>query len=132
MLKLALQTMAFKSVCSALNKAKLPEPDQIEEFAGSNPKVGVLVLPDNSTSGMLESLCLRSVENDPVMRCIDEYFSCVDRVDSLPKNMPKAKVQAFLASRSEHVVHLGLAAYKGHWPWEHSAFDHVKKFLRNL
>ena len=48
------------------------------------------------------------------------------------KNVNKARVQAFLASRPKHVVHLGLAAYKGYWPWDDPAFDHVKQFLCTL
>ncbi len=124
---------AFKSVCSALRRAELIPPSQIAEFEGDEPKVGVLILPDATTKGMLEDLCLRSVADDPVMQCIDEYFECVEKqVDSLPKNMPKANVQAFLASRSEYVPHLGLAAQKGYWPWDSKEFDHIKQFLREL
>lgn len=123
---------AFEKVCTALRTVNLTEPNQIEEFAGSAPKVGVLILPDKTTSGMLEDLCLRSVENEPVMQCIDEYFSCVARVDSLPSNISKARARAFLASRFEHATDLGVAVHKGYWPWEHPAFNHVRKFLENL
>jgi len=126
-------TDAFKSVCGALQRAGLIPPSQIAIFEGNNPKVGVFILPDTATEGMLEDLCLRSIADDPVMQCIDEYFECVEKqVDSLPKNMPKAKVQAFLASRPKYVAHLGLAAQKSYWPWDHPAFEHVRKFLREL
>jgi hypothetical protein len=128
-------TDAFKSVCGALCGAGLTAPSQIETFGGSGPKVGVLILPDAATRGMLENLCLRSVENDPVMQCVDEYFKCVERrlpQTELPRIIEKARVQAFLASRPEHVAHLGLAAHKGYWSWESPAFNHVKQFLREL
>ena len=124
---------AFKSACSALNGIGLTAPSQIERFEGSNPRVGVLILPDAKTKGMLETLCLRSVEDYPAMQCVNEYFDCVkEQLGSLPKNMDKARVQAFLASTPEYVPHLGLAAHRGYWAWDSPAFDHVKQFLRNL
>jgi len=126
-------TDAFRSVRGALHGAGLTAPSQIETFEGSNPKVGVLILPDATTRGMLENLCLRSVESDPVMQCIDEYFNCIERqVGSLPGNMAKARVQAFLASKPEYVPHLGLSAHRGYWEWDDPAFDHIKQFLSNL
>ena len=124
---------AFQSVCSALQGAQLPEPSQPEIFEGNRPQVGILVLPDAKTAGMLEALCLKSVVGDPAMSCIQEYFNCVEQqLGSSPKNVNKARVQAFLASRPEHVAHLGLGALKGYWSWKDTAFDHVKQFLRTL
>ena len=124
---------AFKSVCSALSNTGLDTPNQPEIFDGNSPRVGVLILPDAVTKGMLEDLCLRSVEGHPAMQCIDEYFDCLEsQTDSMPRNISKAKVQAFLASMPEQVLHLGLAAHKGYWPWDNSAFDHIKRFLSSL
>ena len=109
---------AFQSVCSALRGAELTVPSQVKSFEGTNPKIGVLILPDATTKGMLETLCLRAVANDPVMQCINEYFNCVEQrlpQTELPRIVAKARVQAFLASRPENVSHLGLAAQKGYW-----------------
>lgn len=126
---------AFQSVCSALRGAGLTEPSQPEIFEGDKPRVGVLILPDAMTAGMLETLCLRSVADDPVMPCVDEYFNCVEQQlasTELPRIIEKARVQAFLASRREPVSPSRWAAHRGYWPWESSAFDHVKRFLSNL
>lgn len=124
---------AFRSVCSALNKVGLAVPSRIEELVGSKPKVGVLILPDANTKGMLEDLCLRSIASHPAMRCVEEYFNCLkQQLVSLPGNMPKAQVQAFLASRFEYASNLGVAAQKGYWPWDNPAFEHIKRFLESL
>jgi hypothetical protein len=126
-------TDAFRSVCGALRGAGLTVPSQIETFEGSNPRVGVLILPDATTKGMLEDLCLRSVEDHPVMQCIDEYFNCVkQQLGSLPKNMAKARIQAFVASTPEPVSHLRWAFHRDYWPWDDPAFHHIKQFLSNL
>ena len=128
-------TAAFQSVYSALSNAGLRKPDRSEAFEGKKPRVGVLILPDATTAGMLETLFLRSVANDPVMPCVDEYFNCVEqRLSSakLPRIMEKARVQVFLASRREPVSPSRWAAHRGYWPWDNPAFDHVKQFLSNL
>jgi len=128
-------TSAFQSVCSALHGAELTVPSQIEKFEGSNPSVGILILPDAMTPGMLETLCLRSVADDPAMPCVNGYFNCVEQrlpCTELPRIMEKARVQAFLASRREPVSPSRWAAHKGYWPWDSPAFDHIKQFLREL
>lgn len=123
---------AFHSVCSALSGASLPVPKQPTTQTDQTPKVNVMILPDPQTPGMLETLCLRSVENDPVISCIDPYFECVAKQTGAPSNIDKAKAQAFLASRPKPGLLLGEAASKGYWDWESVAFDNLKQFMRSL
>ena len=76
---------------------------------------------------------MQSVTRDPAMRCVDEYFECIERANgSLPNNMDKAKVQAFLASRDRPGLLVGQAAAAGYWPWTSDAFSHVRRFIQNL
>lgn len=91
---------AFQSVCDALANAGLARPTAPLDPAGSSPQVMAIVLPDENTPGMLEDVCLRSVEDDAAMTCLEEYFGCVKaRLDHLPQNPSKARVRAFLVSR---------------------------------
>jgi len=123
---------AFKSVCTALNNEGFYQPSQPEKFEGANPRIGVLILPNAEECGMLETLCLQSVSNDPSVKCIDDYFDCLKKVGFSPKTIDKAKVQAFLASRERTIWLLGVAAQCGYWQWDSPAFDHVKRFLASL
>jgi hypothetical protein len=124
---------AFQSVCGALRGAGLAVSAQVIVPAGQSPQVRVLILPDATMPGMLETICLRSVAADPVLECIEQYFKCVQQCTvSLPNNMDKARVQAFLASRSRPGLLLGQAARAGYWPWDSVAFDALKQFLRLL
>jgi hypothetical protein len=124
---------AFQSVCSALRGAGLAVPTQAMMPIGQRPQVGILILPDATTPGMLETLCLRSVADNPVIECIEQYFQCVEQcTSSLPNNMHKAKVQAFLASRSRPALLLGQAASAGYWPWDSPVFSDAKLFLQRL
>ncbi|MFQ6116040.1 MAG: DUF3226 domain-containing protein [bacterium] len=124
-------TAAFQSVRDALRAEKLPAPEHPIEPAGYSPQVTIMILPDESTPGMLEDLCLRAVARDPAMHCVEQYFQCLQeryRIP-LPHKMSKAKVHVFLASRSEPDRRLGEAAKAGYWPWDNEAFERLKKFL---
>ncbi|MEW6578509.1 MAG: DUF3226 domain-containing protein [Chloroflexota bacterium] len=123
---------AFQSVCGSLKKAGFSVPQQLMVAVSGSPNVAVFLLPDCSSPGMLETLCLRSAETDPVMSCVAEYFECVEANGSLPSNMDKARLHAFLASRNKPGLRLGEAAEKGYWPWSSPVFDPLKQFLRAL
>ena len=132
---------AFQSVCDALKKVELPVPKgPLIPSTGPNPrnpkyhiKVNVFIMPDGNSFGDLEELCLRAVKTDPAMKCVVQYFYCLQHQGlSLPKQMSKAKVHVFLASRAEPDKRLGEAAKAGYWPWNHNAFEKIKNFLFEL
>ena len=97
-------------------------------------------MPGNETAGMLEDLCLKSLEEeppDPALECMRQYYNCLEeRLPRFNKPLPRSKskslVQTFLASREKEVKCLGEAAQKGYWPFEKSAFEQVKNFLRQI
>ncbi len=120
---------AFQSVSSALKAAELPVPKRPLVSVDNTPRVTVMILPDANTSGMLEDVCLKAIENEAAMNCTKQYFECLQQQSlSLPKDISKAKIQVYLAAL-EAEIRLGVAAQKGFWPWEHPAFDEVKRFL---
>ena len=124
---------AFQSVCTTLEKAGLPRPGRAGEFASGRPGIGVFILPDAKSAGMLESLCLLSVAADPALPCVHELFGCLERAGvTAPTKMEKARVRTFLASRPKPGLRLGEAAEAGIWPWNHPALDEVRQFLRAL
>lgn len=126
-------TGAFQSVRSALAAARLPVPSAPNQPAGENPRVSVFILPDNKEPGMLETLCLAAVTDDPVMPCVETYLECVRQYAAAPpQNLPKAKAQAFLASRERPGLRLGEAAHGGCWPWDAPTFAPMKQFLQAL
>ncbi len=121
---------AFQSISDALRSAGLHVPKRPLEPLGHRPQIVVMILPDEHTPGMLEDLCLRSVEQDPALACVDQYFHCLQQKGvSLPRNFSKGKVQVFLGSREKAGLRLGEAAQAGVWPWDSPAFENVKNFL---
>lgn len=124
---------AFKSVCGALKKVNLDVPTKPLKLTKGRPQIIISIMPDFTECGMLEDLCLRAVEQNPAIICVNNYFECLKNQGlPLPKNISKAKMHVFLASRKEACKRLGEAAQAGYFPWSHSSFDHVKKFLRLL
>jgi len=124
---------AFQSVCDALHAVNLPVPERALMSAGDSPQVSVMILPEEDAPGMLETLCLRAVEQDPAMLCVGRYFKCLQQKGlSLPDDMFKAKVQVFLASRRKTGLRLGEAAQAKYWPWDEEAFERVRNFLRQI
>lgn len=124
---------AFQNICGALTHAKLPTPAMSGKSEGNNPKVSAFVLPDGKSQGMLEDLCLRSVQFDLATQCVEEYLNCAqEKTGRQISNLSKARVRVWLASQTRPDLRLGEAAEKGYWQWDDQAFDQIKDFLVNL
>ena len=129
---------AWKSVTNELRKRGLPVPDNHGQLAGRGEavapaalRVGIFILPDGVSDGMLEDLCLDAVSGDPVKPCLDAYLRCVEeKQGAIVRNLlPKARAHAFLASRSTPDKRVGEAAQAGYWPWEAPAFAPLLAFV---
>ncbi len=85
-------------------------------------------------NGMLEDLCLRTQAEHPVMYCVESLIHCVALIDDIkqPKNLAKAKSQAFLSVMPEIVNSVGLAAKKGYWNLDHDCLFNLNQFLLEL
>ena len=130
---------AFQSVRDALRNAGLPAPDRPTERVGENPSVSVFVLPGGGdqgmgsqgmgSPGMLEALLCRTFAGTAVDRCIDTFFQCAAAADIAIRHPDKARAHAWLATRPEPHVSVGVAAKKGYWDLEHEAFGEVLRTL---
>lgn len=124
---------AFDSVSSKLKQTGFDVPLKPMTSTVGSPKISVFILPDCIGNGSLETICLQTVKNDPAMPCVDQFFTCIQNNGlSVPKNIQKANLHAFLSSRPRPHLLLGQAAHKGYWPWNHAALDLLKKFLHNI
>ncbi len=117
---------AFQSIRSSLIAANLPLPPSINTFTTTPVSIGIFILPDNLSHGMLEDLCLRTIEDDPIERCINTYLNCANPDVT---GSSKAKVQCYLAAQEPIVNSLGLGAKASHWNFNSDKFDQIKTFL---
>lgn len=131
----------FKSICSVLKNNDLKAPERPESFTSEVPRVGIFVIPGENSLGMLESLCLSTVESGEskgLLECVDSFMDCVKKESAgnkkykNPKNLNKARCRAFLAAMEEDTSALGIAAEKGYWNLSSDKLKPLLDFLNNL
>ena len=82
---------------------------------------------------MLETLLCRTFENTPLDGCIDDFFACVrERAGTAPHRPEKSRAHAYIATRDDPHLSVGVAAQRGYWNLDHAAFDGVRLFLQSL
>jgi hypothetical protein len=126
---------AFREVCAALRGGSLPVPAAVLQPTPSPPapRVTLMLLPDASTPGMLETLCWRALAADPRVPCIDEYLRCIETRTGQPvQRLDKSRIYTYIAAREEPWLLLGKAARSAYFPWDAPAFAEVKQFLQGL
>jgi hypothetical protein len=126
---------AFQEVCSALKGGGLSVPTAVLQPSVSPPapRVTVMLLPDATTPGMLETLCWRAMAGDLRVPCIHPFLACVEKAIGSPVKRPeKSRLYAYIAVRDEPWLLLGQAARAGYFPWTSPAFDEVKRFAQGL
>ena len=125
-----------QSIENTLSNVGLPVPSAPLQIASQGGiQVAYLVVPHDSEGTMLEDVCLASVSADSAMKCVDEYFECLDREGaSTPRevHLSKARVHAFLASRDSPDLRIGEAADGGVWQFDDDAFRPMRELLTML
>jgi hypothetical protein len=139
----------FESIAGVLKKHGEPCPRSNKGFAHkpNHPrKVGIFVLPGDADQGMLEDLCLCTVQDHPAMPCVSAFMDCIGKAlprkpletavaesrSYYPKNPSKATALAFLAAMHEEVHRVGEAAEKHYWDFDHPRLRALRDFLREM
>ena len=124
---------AFQSVQTSLKLAKLPVPNIPEVPTTALPKVTVLILPGNNRQGMLETLLCESFAGTLEDRCIDDFFKCIEALTDISvKRQEKARAHAYLTTKPEPHVSVGVAAKKNYWDLNHNVFSNIRNFLNKI
>ncbi len=124
---------AFQSVQSSLRNAALPVPDSPAERTDTSPAVAVLILPGDNRQGMLETLLCESFANTSADRCIDDFFKCVESLPDVSfERSDKARAHAYITTKPEPHLSVGVAAKNDYWDLKHSVFSTVRDFLQMI
>ena len=111
------------------------EPEKVREidWNGRAFRVGVFIMPGGGKNGALEELILPSARSDH-MECVQSFRQCArEAAKDLPvEKESKKTVQALLSAMPKHCVNVADAGEKGMIDFNHSVFDGLKKFIRNL
>ena len=131
-------TSTLQSLRNALTDAGLPAPSRAWKTEQSGQLcVTLAIVPDGSSPGNLEDLCLRSIANSSESTCVDQYIKCRESTGAQIANnrLAKSKVYAYLAvgrDSAEPGLRLGEAADANVWDWKDLAFQRIVNFLKNL
>ncbi len=123
---------AFESVRSSLRNAGLPMPSNPGERVESSPAVSALILPGRGRAGMLETLLCETFEGSPIDGCVNTFFGCVEALPHSVERSDKARARAYLTTKPAPHLSVGVAAKRGYWDLDDSAFSHVRDFLHRL
>jgi hypothetical protein len=113
---------ALASVQHALETAGLPVPQNVGKIVAGPPRTAVFLFPGlfddagKPVSGTLEELCLATVADKPVMKCVDSFIDCATSAGCDARRRHKARVHAYLSANDKFVgLKLGEAAKAGAW-----------------
>ncbi len=124
---------AFQSVQSSLRNAVLPVPNSPEERTGTSPAVAVLILPGNNDPGMLETLLCKSFADTPENQCINAFFDCIEALPDVSIKRPdKARAHAYLTTKPEPHLSVGVAEKRDYWDLDHRIFGRIRDFFKLL
>lgn len=129
---------AFDSISNIIKKTtpNIELPADIGGISKSEIACGIFIMPNNNDSGMLEDLCIKSVEHDSLFLNTEKYIktaeSLLNESDRAIYNTHKAKIQAYLAGKSNIPRNLGEAALQQTWDFSNEAFDEIKEFIKKL
>ena len=124
---------AFQSVQSPLRNAGLPAPARPRERVGDSPAMSALILPDDNSPGMLETLLCETFDNTDMDYCTDAFFDCVRDLPGVDIGRPdKSRAHAFISTRPEPQFSVGVAGLRGYWDLDHQALADVRRFLETL
>ena len=118
-----------------LSKAKQSVKRQSKPRKLKNVRVRTSILPDELSSGNVETLCIRSVENEEVYACVKQFFECVKGKNvKLPDGPAHYKhyAQVYMATKDDPQMFPGKAAYKHVWPLMSETFEALRNFLKGL
>ena len=128
---------AIASVQGSMEKVGMPVPQKPFEFDYAKKgtlKTAIMIFPGpQQKNGTLEDLCLSTVEDDPLMECVDDYLECArDKGEQLPR-VHKSKLYCFLAVKDDSIgSRLGLAFEAKVWPPDHPALKPFKTIIQGM
>ncbi len=144
----------FNSICDVINNCNYHPPKKLNEFSNNNPKIGIYVMPNNKENGMLEDLCLKTVENNPLINCVNDCINCANKLYENDKvynyfneieyfnnkkfinkkisNIAKTKAQIYLALMPKICNSVGVGANKSYWNINSEHLNNLKRFLENF
>ncbi len=105
-------------------------------WTSGQPRIGLFVTPDGSSSGEIETLVWRAWSADPAngrpKGCIDEFVVCMTRAGLKAQSPDKGLVSALLAIRHDEDPRLGPGARAKVFDFNRPEYSQLKEFLSDF
>ncbi len=126
---------ATDSIRHSMEQAKMPVPEKpFEYIRNATVKTAFMIFPGpEHKKGRLEDLCLSTIENDPLLKCVDDYLECAKAKGEQLTRMHKSKLHCFLAGKKDYAgLPIGRASHKKAWDFDHSALEPFKRIIQEM
>ncbi len=126
---------ATDSIKHSMKQATIPVPEKpFEYIRNATLKTAFMIFPGpQQKDGTLEDLCLLTVENDPLLECVDGYLECAKAKGEQFPRIHKNRLHCFLAGRDDSVgLPIGLAFKAKVWSPEHPALEPFKRIIQEM
>jgi hypothetical protein len=130
---------AVAKISSALRNVSLPVPSGPFQFSSNNRiKTAFMLFPGPDENGKwgdgtLEELCLRTVNDTPLLKCVDGYLQCAEKSKEDLRHPGKSRLYAYLAGKDDHAgKRLGEAARDKVWKFNHRSMAAFKKIIQEM
>jgi hypothetical protein len=126
---------ATDSIKHSMSQAKIPVPDKPSEYIKNGTlKTAFVIFPGpEHQKGRLEDLCLSTVENDPLLKCVDDYLECAKAKGEQFSRIHKNKLHCFLAGKNDYAgLPIGLASRERAWDFDHPALEPFKRIIQEM
>lgn len=132
----------FDSIVSSIQLAEennanleISIPTKPFEFKASKKRrCAIMIFPGpENNEGTLEDLCMKTVQNDPILPCVDSYLQCVqEKGEKLPR-LHKNRLHTFLSGRDSVVGKpIGQAFQAKLFNPDHSALEPFKRIIQQM
>ena len=126
---------AIDSIQHSMKEAEIPAPEKPFEYTqDSSVKTAFMIFPGPEyPSGRLEDLCLLTVQNYPLLECVDDYLECAKaKGEQLPR-IHKNKLHCFLAGKKDYAgLPIGLASREKAWDFDHPTLEPFKRIIQDM
>lgn len=132
---------ATMSICGSIKhandekSANIPVPPKPFEYTqNSTMKTAFMIFPGpGQNKGTLEDLCLSTVEDDPLLECVDDYLECAKTIGEKLHHIHKSKLHCFLAGKNDYAgLPIGIASREKAWNFEHPVLEPFKTIIQAM
>ena len=115
--------------------ANIPIPQKPFTYKqNSTMKTAFMIFPGpQQKDGTLEDLCLLTVENDPLLECVDGYLECAKAKGERFLHNHKNRLHCFLAGKNDYagspISHAFMAKV---WSPDHPALEPFKTIIQEM